>query len=388
MAKRKLLIWHWGRRGGGPMFTLELARALAERGDVETHLSLSRQSELFERTVATGLPGFHVDTYRGATRLAVALASHRMITNGRALEDYIVANGIQQVLCTMSHVWNSFIVPRVRRHARYVVVMHNAHLLMGERSWLLRRLLDAEIRQCDGLVSLTEHVRQSIVAQHAIPAWRTTVIPHGPFAFSGKIMPPRRHPTGRPFRIGFLGRILPYKGLSLLVEAMEQLAQTQPGLELHVFGKGDLGALAPRLRRLGAAVHNRWMSESQIAGAFEHLDILVLPYLEASQSGVIAGATAAALPVVATPVGGLVEQVRDGETGKIATAVSAEAVAAAIAALVRDGPLYEHCSAAAYRLATEELAWPRIADRLLDFTERVGGCEEASVGERRPAAQG
>src|SRR4051812_1621793 len=46
----RLMLWHWGRRGGGPRYTMELARALAHRPGLELHLSLSRQSDLFTET--------------------------------------------------------------------------------------------------------------------------------------------------------------------------------------------------------------------------------------------------------------------------------------------------------------------------------------------------
>ena len=39
----RLMLWHWGRRGGGPRYTMELARVLAGRPGLELHLSLSRQ---------------------------------------------------------------------------------------------------------------------------------------------------------------------------------------------------------------------------------------------------------------------------------------------------------------------------------------------------------
>ncbi len=61
----RLMLWHWGRRGGGPRYTMELARALARRPGLELHLSLSRQSDLFAETDTLGLPSFHVDTYTG-----------------------------------------------------------------------------------------------------------------------------------------------------------------------------------------------------------------------------------------------------------------------------------------------------------------------------------
>jgi glycosyltransferase involved in cell wall biosynthesis len=70
---------------------------------------------------------------------------------------------------------------------------------------------------------------------------------------------------------------------------------------------------------------------------------MVLPYLEASQSGVIAAAYGAHLPVVATPVGGLTEQVADGRTGLLAKGATAKDIADAIRKLIETPGLYAAC---------------------------------------------
>ena len=74
---------------------------------------------------------------------------------------------------------------------------------------------------------------------------------------------------------------------------------------------------------------------------------MVLPYLEASQSGVIPAAFAAGRPVVVTPVDGLVEQVRDGVNGVVAGAATAEALADALRRLAADPALLATCTAGA-----------------------------------------
>ena len=65
----------------------------------------------------------------------------------------------------------------------------------------------------------------------------------------------------------------------------------------------------------------------------------------------IAAAYGVPLPVVATPVGGLVEQMIDGETGVLARSVSAEDFAAALRRLIETPGLYEHCRLGAARYA-------------------------------------
>jgi glycosyltransferase involved in cell wall biosynthesis len=137
-----------------------------------------------------------------------------------------------------------------------------------------------------------------------------------------------------------MGRILPYKGLSLFLDAVNTLRAKGLNVQIGVFGDGELGESADRLSMLGAEVVNRWLDASEIAATLARYDVMVVSHTEASQSGVIAMALGFGLPVVATPVGGLVEQIIDGRTGVLARRVDATALAEAIQRLVLDQELY------------------------------------------------
>jgi glycosyltransferase involved in cell wall biosynthesis len=102
------------------------------------------------------------------------------------------------------------------------------------------------------------------------------------------------------------GRLLPYKGLDLLAEALALLSDE---IEVRVVGLGpETGALNALRACPGVIVENRWVPETEIGALLGWSDALILPYREASQSGVAAAAVAAGRPVIATRVGGLREQ--------------------------------------------------------------------------------
>jgi glycosyltransferase involved in cell wall biosynthesis len=107
------------------------------------------------------------------------------------------------------------------------------------------------------------------------------------------------------------------------------------------------------LGRLGVSVINRWVADDEIAEIFAAHDAIVLTHVEASQSGVIAAASAQGLPAIVTPVGGLIEQVRHMETGLVAEAVSPEAVVKAILLLANDRNLLRNLGAGLARHAQE-----------------------------------
>jgi glycosyltransferase involved in cell wall biosynthesis len=357
----RLLLWHWGRRGGGPRYTFELARAFRQLPGIEPHLSLSRQSELFAPSLALGLPGHHVDTYTGA---AEALrASLRLPAIRAGFGRYVRAQGIEMVLCTMAHLWNLAISPRP---ARYVLTVHDAEPHPGEASRLRDLAMRADVARADHVIALTAHVKAALCRRFGTREARISVSSHGAFDYGAHAPAPR---AGAPLRLLFFGRILAYKGLDRLLAARAMLAAAGTPTELTIAGQGDLSPHAGALA--DARVINRWIGEDEIAAIFSAHDVLVQPYGEASQSGVIAVACAAGMPAVVTPVGGLVEQVQHERSGLVAEAVSAEAIAAAIGRLAHDPALVARLGAGARAHAADALAWPAIATRLAEVLRAV-----------------
>jgi len=132
---------------------------------------------------------------------------------------------------------------------------------------------------------------------------KTTLPPH---TLEVPPAPPRAH--GGKLRLLCFGRLLPYKGLDLLADALDMIGPVL-GFELRVCGDGPPSAALTRLAaRPGVSVERRWFADEELPGLLAWADALVLPYREASQSGVAALAMAAGRHVLATNVGGLAEQ--------------------------------------------------------------------------------
>ncbi len=388
----RLLVWHWGRRGGGPRYTLEMARALAARGDVELHLSYSRQSELAaemdELARGLGRPGLVIDTYTGV--VSAAAATLRLGGLRRRFAAYLAAHRIDTVFCTMGHVWNAAVSPVIRRAgAGYVLILHDARPHPGEESWVLEWLARRDVARAERVVVLSQHVRALAMARFGLPPERLVILPHAAMAFPGLRPAERQAPQGRPWRLVFFGRILAYKGFDLLLDTYARLrAQFGAGVELHVAGYGDTAPFAAQLAALpGVTLDNRWIAEDEIGPILNAADLLLLPYREASQSGVAPGAAMAGLPAVATPVGGLAEQVIDGRTGRIAASVDADALAAAAASLMTDAALYRRCSAGALQFARDTLSWEASAARVMEAATGLIGEKSVACQSAPPATR-
>ena len=382
----RVLVWHWGRGGAGSKYTLELARGLAGLPDVSVVVAAASGGDLAADARAAGFVVDTVSTFEGrrATfggRASAALAALRAPLMGLAFAATLRRHRVDVVICAMQTIWDVAALPALRAtRVPFLLILHDARFRDGDRYPLRQRVLAGEVAAAHGIVALTDHVRNEALTLYRPPPERVWTVPHGAFAFPGAPRRPRRLDPRRPARLLFLGRILPYKGLALLLEAYRALRAEGSRITLGIRGDGDLGPYRAALAQLdGVNVANRWLEEAEIADGIAAADILMLPYIDASQSGVAAGALASGLPIVATPVGGLAEQVRHGVTGLVATEVSSAALAQAIRTLLSDPTLYEAMSRAALAEAEGPLGWSQVA-------AGIGGIAATLTGRKREVA--
>ncbi len=133
----------------------------------------------------------------------------------------------------------------------------------------------------------------------------------------------------------FFGYIREYKGLKYLIEAMPVvLAEVDVGLMIVGEFYDDRGRYERLIDRLGIREHvtviAKHVPDEAVSRYFGAADLVALPYVSATQSGITQIAYAFGLPVVSTNVGGLPEVVADGKTGYIVSPGDPEALAKAI----------------------------------------------------------
>ena len=115
----------------------------------------------------------------------------------------------------------------------------------------------------------------------------------------------------------------------VLLDAFGQITrESEHDVVLTIAGSGDLQPYESELSKIaGLDVRNKWLSDSEFGQLIHSHDVLILPYLEASQSGVIAAAHGAGKPVVAFSVGGISEQIDHGVNGLVAADRTPEGLA-------------------------------------------------------------
>jgi glycosyltransferase involved in cell wall biosynthesis len=125
-------------------------------------------------------------------------------------------------------------------------------------------------------------------------------------------------------------------------------------------------------------VHRGYLPNERVAEVFQQSSVVVLPYVEGSQSGVVRIAYVFGKPVIVTAVGSLAESVRDGVTGLVIPPRDERALADAIVSLLTDERRRRAMGAAAAKMATDDLGWTKIAQRTeqvyREVVEHRGGC--------------
>ena len=186
------------------------------------------------------------------------------------------------------------------------------------------------------------------------------VLPHGPL---GERWMAERRITQEPGRCLFFGRIEAYKGLRHFIALVQQLNRQGLGLRGVVAGRGtDLEPHRAALRADPAfELIEKFLSPQEVADQFLRADVVVMPYENATQSGVAALALSAGRPVLAFDVGALSELIQHDGTGLLVPAGNLQAMGEALARLIQDRDLNQRLGTQAHQRAAAELSWPRIA---------------------------
>ena len=221
-----------------------------------------------------------------------------------------------------------------------------------------RRLL----RRFDALIAHSAHGRERLIAELGVAPERAHAIPHGAFAHLAALpaaaLPAELPQTGAPVVLCF-GLLRPYKGLDVLLDAWDAPA----GAELWIVGRAMMNVAPLRSRtRPGVRWVTRYVTDGELAACFRRADLVVAPYRESEQSGVIATALAFGTPLLASDVGGFGEVAAAGAAALV-PAGDAAALREEIARLLADPPARERLAAAALALAHGEWSWERVAAR-------------------------
>ena len=208
----------------------------------------------------------------------------------------------------------------------------NAGKRDGNDSWLNRVTLKTQYRLVDHIFVHTDKMKAELLADFGVADRRVTVIP---FGINNSVPDTSLSPAEAKQRLGieegervilFFGGIRPYKGLEYLVDAFHHVAAETRKYRLVIAGGADKKGIEPYLKDVQERIA-RGPARQQITQRIEYIpdaeaefyfkaaDVSVLPYTMVFQSGVLFLSYSFGLPVIATEVGALAEDIIQGSTG-------------------------------------------------------------------------
>lgn len=350
--------------GGQEIRILTEARGLIRRGH-QVELVCPAEARIFTEAPAYGVPVHPLDI--GKKRLGPLLAMRAFLRDHRF-----------DVINTHSSTdsWLAALACKSLADAPAIVrTRHLSTAVNGARStrWLYEK-------GCAHVVVTGEALKAQLIRDNGYPPGQLTSVPTG---IDLERFRPQARAEARAalglrediIYIGILATLRDWKGHTVLFDALTQLLPQRPNLRLLIIGDGPYrDRLDARAEALGITdqldfVGHRTDAERWLPA----LDVFALPsWGDEGVSQALMQAMACALAIVTTPVGSLTEVIHDGTTGLIVPPRDANALAAAIDALLDDPALARRLGQAARELAVARCGETLMLDRMEAIFRRYG----------------
>jgi glycosyltransferase involved in cell wall biosynthesis len=270
---------------------------------------------------------------------------------------------------TIMHPWLIFALPFLRKYP-LVVTIHDVRLHPGEWHPVWALSLWMLIKYTDRIFVHGSWAMNTLV-NGGVSEDRISVIPHGDYSFFTKYCQKNIKETNT---VLFFGRIVDYKGLEYLIKAEPFITEKEPDAKIIIAGEGDFGKYSKLIKNTDAfEIHNRFIPDEEVPNFFQRAKVIVLPYTEGTQTGIIPIAYAFKKPVVVTNIGSIHEVVENGKTGFIVPPRDENALADAITNLLKNDELRKQMGENAYKKMEDELSWNNIAEKTIRvYKEAIG----------------
>ncbi|HXS32847.1 MAG TPA: glycosyltransferase family 4 protein [Solirubrobacterales bacterium] len=226
----------------------------------------------------------------------------------------------------------------------------------------------------DAVIAHSEHGAARLHGELGLDPARVRVIPHGAFDYFTRLLEEKPLPVELEDAAGpvilFFGLLRPYKGLDTLLRAFRELK----GAELWIVGNPRMDT--EPLRRLAAEAPGRvrfvtrFVEDAEVPAIFRRADLVVLPYRDVEQSGVLYTGLAFGKPLVLSAVGGFPEVATTG-AARLVPPEDPAALAEVLVELAGDPQARERLAAAAVQAAAGPYSWDAIASQTISLYKEL-----------------
>ncbi|MCC7352239.1 MAG: glycosyltransferase family 4 protein [Anaerolineae bacterium] len=356
-------------RGGIEAVTYQLAKGLAQTGEVELHVVTRRKDVTRYRQETTG-DGYTMHFLPSPRRLSNLLS-------GPTVDRLNLRRTFRSLAPDLIHAhgqeWYAYAA--LETGLPTVVTVHGilhretellGHSLAGRvRGLLYNYSEESVLRRARHVILISPYVAEMIRPwSHAQTYAIDNPVDERFFALDGTA-----EGNGN---VLFVGNLSPRKGLPNLLAAFVAVTSARPDALLTIAGRARDGAFLAGLKAKAHALgldrgvdFAGHVSEEHLLELYRTCTLLVLPSLEETSPVAVAQALAAGKPVVATRVGGVPYMLRDGKTGFLVAQGDTEALALSIVRLLKDDDLRRAMGQEAKLEARQRFSLANVAHKTL-----------------------
>ena len=358
---------------GFPDYTIQLANALSHK----------KETVMLMLPKGTPTDNLEIVDQRVKVKLfKTARPYSSMFNPAKIFMVYTIAKYIKEFNPDVIHVQGNniwfYLVYKIIKKFNFciVITLHDIKQHIGEENLLskMSTMLCAK-KYSNHIFVHGKKLKEVLIDEFCISNSKVSVIPIG----EHEVAPFKRYERTDLKEDGnlilFFGRIWKYKGLEYLIKAEPLITKEVPDAKIAIAGIGEDFKKYENMmiNRDNFIVHNYRIPYKEGAELFQRCSVVVLPYIEASQSGVVPTAYSFKKPVVVTDVGSIPEIVNDGVTGLIVPPRNPEALAEAIVKLLKNEKLRKQMGENAYKKLKTDMSWDKIAENTIEVYKKAIG---------------
>jgi glycosyltransferase involved in cell wall biosynthesis len=245
--------------------------------------------------------------------------------------------------------------------------------------WRLSKLEEESAKNATLNVTISKYSSEKIVQFYGVDKTKIRIVPNGvdtqrfkPSQACEKIK--RQIGIDSKLCVLFVGRLIPRKGLTFLVEAAKHIVKEYSQTTFLIVGDGPqkshIVSYMEKMNLTGNFVFLGDVSERVLPALYNCADVFVLPSIQEGQGIALLEAQATAKPVVAFDVGGVREAVLDEETGFLMKPNSRE-LADAVMKLLGSWSLRETMGSKGRKFVADNFSWDVCAQKMLKVYQEV-----------------
>jgi glycosyltransferase involved in cell wall biosynthesis len=274
-----------------------------------------------------------------------------------------------------AHIYASAVAAAIATLGTGIPVVITEHTEASWQTWRARWVSRWVYRRAERIIAVSTPIRRRLIERDGVHPDLITIVPNAVVsAPEARSEEPPTGLRGRPL-VGVVARLQPEKGVANFLKATTRVASRFPEAHFIIAGDGPLRQeLVVLAEDLGLRDRVHFLGfRSDASALMGSLDVLVVPSLTEGSPLVTLEAMAAGVPVVASAVGGIPDQVRHDKEGLLVPPGDTGAIGEAIVALLRDPARARSLGEAGRRRATSEFSHAAMVRRIEDVYREVLG---------------